>query len=752
MSPSAKRLVAFAVLGGYASFTWFGLVVGFEAERWIGSTAVAVACGATLLLIDSRVDRRRSAWLIAVPVVLIALVAGLAAVGIPVRLLVPGGWAELSGELSTGLAGLSQIDTPYAGPSTWTALGIAAGAPIVMTVAFAAALWPATRSRAGTAIGLVLLLVLYGTSVTWEAPPDELLRGALLFGAVAAVIWLPQVAFRRALAPVGAVAVAVAVALPLASRVEASDPVISYTDWTIFGEDDRVAYEWDHTYGPIDFPQEGTDLFTVAAERPMYWKTSVLDEFDGARWRRGGSVIDEQRAFELAGVSDGLLERHPEWIEELDFEIDAINSGLVIGSGTPVEFEGIATEPRAGDGTTSMREEALTTGLEYGMTAYVPDPSARLLRGIRDRYPAPLAEYTTLLLPQNIAPLGVTDEAAPSSPLIPVTQPLRGEEDTLPVTFLPFGIDAVVEGTPYERVRRLADRLTAGADSSYQAVESVQRFLLENYEYDQEVPNRDAPLPAFLFRDRAGYCQQFSGAMALMLRMEGIPSRVVSGFAPGLPLEGDDGYEVRDTDAHSWVEVWFPRVGWVVVDPTPSEAPARAEEFAGTAPDGGERGAGLGRAFSLEESVDPGEPPDTLPAVRGAEKNDGGWAGAVPSFALVLLAGALATTTLRRRRRLISREGAGLQLRELVQALERMGHTSTPGATLGAIGERVRGVAGDEAADYVAGLRDNRFAPGLPRRPGPVERRAFRSALARRAGPRGWWHALRAIPPGGPRR
>ena len=63
--------------------------------------------------------------------------------------------------------------------------------------------------------------------------------------------------------------------------------------------------------------------------------------------------------------------------------------------------------------------------------------------------------------------------------------------------------------------------------------------------------------------------------MALMLRMAGIPARVVSGFSPGAPDLDEDGlFTVRDTDAHSWVEVYFVGIGWVPFDPTPSASPA----------------------------------------------------------------------------------------------------------------------------------------------------------------------------------
>ena len=62
--------------------------------------------------------------------------------------------------------------------------------------------------------------------------------------------------------------------------------------------------------------------------------------------------------------------------------------------------------------------------------------------------------------------------------------------------------------------------------------------------------------------------------MALMLRMSGIPARVVSGFSPGSFNRDTGEYRVRDLDAHSWVEVYFPDIGWVTFDPTPAAAPA----------------------------------------------------------------------------------------------------------------------------------------------------------------------------------
>src|SRR5205085_1943084 len=113
--------------------------------------------------------------------------------------------------------------------------------------------------------------------------------------------------------------------------------------------------------------------------------------------------------------------------------------------------------------------------------------------------------------------------------------------------------------------------------TAYDVVKNVQRYLEKGFTYDERPPLRALPLDAFLFRDRIGYCQQFSGAMALLLRMNGIPARVAAGFAPGTPDANTKEYRVRDLDAHSWVEVWFDGIGWVPFDPTPSLSPASAQ-------------------------------------------------------------------------------------------------------------------------------------------------------------------------------
>jgi hypothetical protein len=83
----------------------------------------------------------------------------------------------------------------------------------------------------------------------------------------------------------------------------------------------------------------------------------------------------------------------------------------------------------------------------------------------------------------------------------------------------------------------------------------------------------DAPLVGFVAETRAGYCQQFAGAMALMLRYLGIPARVAVGFSSGTYDAKRHRWLVSDHDAHAWVEAWFRGYGWLPFDPTPSGRP-----------------------------------------------------------------------------------------------------------------------------------------------------------------------------------
>ena len=135
------------------------------------------------------------------------------------------------------------------------------------------------------------------------------------------------------------------------------------------------------------------------------------------------------------------------------------------------------------------------------------------------------------------------------------------------------------------RVARLADSLTAGLPTRLDRARAIERYLSTELSYTLELPQRrsDATVEGFLFSRRAGHCEYFSTAMVMLLRSAGIPSRNVTGFLGGEWNSYGNYLAVTGNQAHSWVEVWFPEVGWVPFDPTPAARESVVGEWVGQA-------------------------------------------------------------------------------------------------------------------------------------------------------------------------
>ncbi len=131
-----------------------------------------------------------------------------------------------------------------------------------------------------------------------------------------------------------------------------------------------------------------------------------------------------------------------------------------------------------------------------------------------------------------------------------------------------------------DRVRELAQEITAGLDSPYEQAKALAAYLQrdDSFTYDTiaPVPGPDEDLvDFFLFdpdSDRSGYCQYYASSFVMMARSLGLPARVAAGFAPGDLLENDT-YLVRESNAHAWGEVFFPGYGWQIFESTKSIDP-----------------------------------------------------------------------------------------------------------------------------------------------------------------------------------
>lgn len=167
---------------------------------------------------------------------------------------------------------------------------------------------------------------------------------------------------------------------------------------------------------------------------------------------------------------------------------------------------------------------------------------------------------------------------------------LRGADDG-PQEIVEPQYSKLPESIP-DRVTELAEEIAEPYDTNYDKATAIEQYFSENdYRYETE----DIPFPEededyvdqFLFETQYGYCDNYSTSMVVMLRALDIPSRWVTGYTSGemieenidvgeleelgIPSTNEDfnKYEVKNLNAHSWVEVYFPRIGWVPFEPTP---------------------------------------------------------------------------------------------------------------------------------------------------------------------------------------
>ena len=150
-------------------------------------------------------------------------------------------------------------------------------------------------------------------------------------------------------------------------------------------------------------------------------------------------------------------------------------------------------------------------------------------------------------------------------------QPVANQEDSVPPGIAPKYLQ--LPSNLDSRIPQLAQQITANGKSTIEKTSLVESYLKRNYAYTLNLtwPPGPQPVATFLFSAKAGHCEYFASSMALLLRTLGIPTRIVNGFLMGEynPVGGD--YIIRQSDAHSWIEVYVPGQGWLEFDPTPPD-------------------------------------------------------------------------------------------------------------------------------------------------------------------------------------
>ena len=722
LHPLPARAMAFLALAAFGALQWMQMLDPAEPKRAWWGIAAAVLVGAGLI-VAGRLPRAARIAAAAATVTTGVALAVLAA-GADDAMLSPGRWNELGGGIARGAESLAGVRVPYRGLDEWVRLVIPLGGTMLLVLSAALSFWP-RRGRTGfPSAAVVALVALYAVPAVALVFEGEFVRGALLALLVLAFLRLERLRRRDGPAAGVVAVVTVTLGLMLAPALDGIKPWWDYETWAMSAAGSRsTTFQWEHDYGPLDWPRDGRELLRVKSKARTYWKADQLDVFDGDRWQQNDASSTSHET--LAFLTDGVRPRnYRRWLTDIKVTVRNLRSETFVTAGT---LESPPSMPRRPGFQTSRAgiyasSRTLRRGDVYTARAYVPQPSERQLRAAGGDYAAyDLGRYLDITVdPADGAGLTRRDRAE-----------IRFEKFKAEPQYL---YSEGIVGTPDElfgrsrlsRSWQLARQLRANADSPFEYVEAVERFLTRGFGYSEQPPAESRTLDGFMFETKIGYCQQFSGAMALLLRMGGVPARVATGFSPGSYDDDTKEYIVRDFDAHSWVEVWFNGLGWVAFDPTPTNAPPRSQAndlTSATAAIGDIRDLGTA-TFDPRRDGEASEP-------RPWGVYAGGAAGAV----VLLLAG---RALIRHRRR--RRPSAGLEIERALRIVDG----AACGITLSALENRFAG--SPSAAGYIRALRAQRYAAAAAG-PTPAQRRGLRRALGRGRGlggrARAWW----ALPP-----
>ena len=264
--------------------------------------------------------------------------------------------------------------------------------------------------------------------------------------------------------------------------------------------------------------------FTVESEQGAYWRTGSFDRYTGDGWVRseGQREYDGGRLPPPEGRSVALRQRVT---AESDMSVlPAAWRPLQVG-------EAAANRTIVTQAGGLQLDGRIRAGEQYTVRSAVPSATPDELRETGREYPDRIEERYTQL-----------------------------------------------PGSTPDRVAERTDQITQGADNPYDRAVAIEQWLEANREYSLDIERPEGNIAdAFLFEMERGYCTYYATTMVTMLRSQGVPARLATGYTPGEQV-GENRRVVRGLNSHAWVEVYFPDVGWVRFDPTPAGPRQEAEQ------------------------------------------------------------------------------------------------------------------------------------------------------------------------------
>jgi transglutaminase-like putative cysteine protease len=573
-------------------------------------------------------------------------------------------------------------------------------------------------------LAALALLVGAGWPATLLSGPGEAFRGALILAGVLAV--LLERAPRAAIAT-GAAIVLASVAASTSPAL-ARNELLAWQNWDLrsLPRTVDVAFAWNASYTGIHFPTRATTVFTATGPpASRYWRAATLDVFDADRWSerllplvRRTSRVD----FSREALEPPQARNRSTWIPQ-KVTVAALADAHLVGAGEPVAFDtsGAAPIEYAGGGR-AMVAGTMRHGDRYTVWSLPADPAPVALARSRPAYP------------ESLLAAGYLDFQGGAR--FPVFGSPRRRARMLAVA------------GPYAGMAAQAERVAGGAPGPYAAAVALEGWFRRSggFRYDEHPPVVPGvpPLVAFTLQTKRGYCQHFAGAMALMLRMLGVPARVAVGFTSGAYNAKKGVWTVTDRDAHAWVEAWFAGYGWLPFDPTPGRGELAASYSASSSRFDarsllGAR-AGIGGPTPFEARL------DRLTALPGGPGGSGTAVGAAPApgrpsllrLLLLIAAGVVAAIALLkvgiRRSRYLSRDprrvAAACRL-ELADILRDQGVDVPRSATAAELAALLDRWPGADSAPFVAAVERARFGRADGAEEAAVEARAELRRLKR---------------------
>src|SRR5215210_7808283 len=271
-------------------------------------------------------------------------------------------------------------------------------------------------------------------------------------------------------------------------------------------------------------------VMKVRSEEPVPYRGVVFDDYNGKGWEISSdateSLTSDNLRFDTFTATNTEPEEGPSREVAQVFRVEEDSANIIFGAYRPETIFFPTSNIKIDRYGTLRAPYQIPEGSAYSVISSVPNASPDQLRSAGTVYPEEIVDRYTQLPPTGL-----------------------------------------------ERTRALASRLTEGTTNPYDAVLRMNQYLKTHYPYDLSIPPQSEEMDAveyFLFEQKRGFCEQFSSSLAVMVRSQGIPARVVTGYAPGEYNPFTGYYDVRASDAHAWVEVYFPGYGWSTFDPTPS--------------------------------------------------------------------------------------------------------------------------------------------------------------------------------------